>query len=197
MINNFIFDGLNINKMKTFLLAFLTISLFLRINSNGQEVHFPIDTITNLITYSEITTLNDSAKKNELFARAKSCMVHLFKNSNEVIQNEDKENCVIIGKGLINAYAKALGKYYDAGFVNFTITIACKDGRYKYVITELVHDGGNSNMPSVGALEKEDPPVWTNKQWQNLKLQTDEKIKEMISFIKSEMLKASIQKQEW
>jgi len=178
---------------KFFALFLIIVSL----NVKAQDSSLPIDETTKLISYTEVITVNDSASKNELFSRAKSCFVHLFKNSKNVIQNEDKDSGIIIGKGNIKAYAKALGMTSDAGFVNFTITIACKDGRYKYTITDFVHEGTGSNMPSGGNLENESVRIWTNKQWKSMKLQTDAEIKNLISLIKSEMSKPTPQNDKW
>jgi hypothetical protein len=171
--------------------------IFVSLNVKAQDISFPIDETTKLISYSEVVTVSDSASKNELFSRAKSCFARLFKSSNNVIQNEDKDSGNIIGKGNIKAYAKALGMTSDAGFVNFTITIACKDGRYKYTITDFIHEGTGSNMPSGGNLENISVRVWTNKQWKVMKSQTDAEIKNLISLIKSEMNKPTPQNEKW
>lgn len=165
--------------------------------ARAQDANLPIDPKTNLISYSEVVVLTDSAAKNELFSRAKSCFAHLFKSSQKVIQNEDKEAGTIIGKGTIKAYARALGADFDGGYVNFTITIACKDGRYKYILSDFVHEGTGSKMPSGGNLENTSASTWTNRQWNHMKSQIDADIKSMISKIKSEMNKPSPQNEDW
>ena len=157
----------------------------------------PIDSSSGKITYSEVVTLKDTIPKNELFSRAKSCFVHLFKNSNNVIQNEDKEAGNIIEKGNIKVYARALGTNYDGGYVNFTLSIAIKDGRYKYTITDFTHEGTGSNMPSGGNLENGKPKQWIQKQWNSIISQTDDGIKSLISSIKLEMNKPSPQSDNW
>ena len=165
--------------------------------SKAQEASLPIDETTKLISYNEVVTVNNSTSKDELFSRAKSCFAYLFKSSKSVIQNEDKDSGIIIGKGNIKAYAKALGIDFEGGFVNFTITIACKDGRYKYVITNFFHEGTGSKMPSGGNLENEIVRTWTNRQWKTMKSQTDTEIKNLASLIKSEMSKPTPQNDKW
>ena len=178
---------------KFFALLLIILSLYVK----AQDSSLPTDETTKLISYTEVVTVNDSASKDELFSRTKSCFAHLFKSSKNVIQNEDKDSGIIIGKGNIKAYARALGNDYDGGFVNFTITIACKDGRYKYVITDFVHEGTGSKMPSGGNLENESARTWTNKQWKTMKSQIDTEIKNLISLIKSEMDKPTPQNEKW
>src|SRR5688572_14501025 len=102
------------NKLFPLLLMFVCLDV------KAQEAILPLDPATKLISYSEVVMVSDSASKNELFSKAKSCFAYLFKSSNSVIQNEDKEAGVIIGKRAIKAHARALGSDYDGGFVNFT-----------------------------------------------------------------------------
>ncbi len=180
-------NSLHLNKMNKLFTLFL---IFLCIDVKGQD--------TNLAkAYSEVMVLTDPASKDELFSRAKSSFAHLFRNSQKVIQNEDKDAGIIIGKGNIKAYARTLGKDYDAGYVNFTLTIACKDGRYRYTITDLVHQGTGSNMPSGGSLENTSAHSWTDKQWNLMKSQINDNIKGLISSIKLDMNKPSPKNDDW
>jgi hypothetical protein len=103
--------------------------------SNLYCQQFPFDSITNLYTFTDVIVVNDSVLKDELFNRSKNCFVSIFKNSQKVIQEENRENGVIVGKGNIKVYAKALGMSAPAGYVNFTISIYSKNGKYKYITT--------------------------------------------------------------
>ena len=111
------------------LFVFSVITLLSVSTSFGQKETptLPIDSSTGKITYSEVVILKDSISKNELFSRDKTCFVKLFKNSNNVIQNEDKENGIISGKGNIRVNASALGAEVDGGHINFTLTITCQE----------------------------------------------------------------------
>ena len=123
-------------KQLFFCSVFTLLSVSIAFGQNETPT-LPIDSVTGKITYSEVVAMTDSVSKNELFGRAKTCFVNLFKNSNKVIQNEDKENGIIIGKGNQRFYVKLLGMNSDAGLMEFTLTIATKDGKYKYVITDF------------------------------------------------------------
>lgn len=101
---------------KTLLALFLFAICFKTQMAISQTL--PIDKETGAIIYSEVITV-DSVSKDELYKRAKSCFVTLFKNSSDVIKNENSSDGTITGKGVIKAYARALGTDYDGGYVNF------------------------------------------------------------------------------
>ena len=163
----------------------------------NETPKLPIDSSSGKITYSEVVTLKDTVSKNELFSRAKTCFVHLFKNSKEVIQNEDKEAGNIIGKGNIKVYARALGADVDGGYINFTLTISVKNGKYKYTITDFAHEGNGINLPSGGNLENGKPKNWRSKIWDSYLSQTDDETKSMISSIKLEMSRPTPKSENW
>lgn len=185
--------------MKNLIVISAMCILFSSSNAFGQKEtpNLPIDGSTGKITYSEVVTLNGNLSKNELFGRAKTCFVNVFKDSKEVIQNEDQENGTITGKGIFKVYARAIGMDVYAGNVNFTLTIAVKDGKYKYIITDLNHEGNGVNLPSGGNLENGKPKGWTTKVWNGILSQTDEETKNLISSIKIDMNKTSPKNDNW
>jgi hypothetical protein len=76
------------------------------------------------ISYSQNRTevISDSSfRKDNLYSNALSFFAMQFKSANNVIQMKDPETGKVIGKG-------------KAGDRNLTITISCKDGKYKYEI---------------------------------------------------------------
>lgn len=74
--------------------------------------------------------------KLDLYKNAKQWFVDYFKSSKDVIQNEDKEQGLIVGKGLLPIFWKSLiiFEYHD----NLTIQIDCRDGKYRYKIYDLI-----------------------------------------------------------
>lgn len=172
--------------MKKLILTILLIFPFLSY-SQENKIELPVDASTGKITYSEVIQLDKSLSKDELFGRAKTCFVNVFKDSKEVIQNEDKENGTITGKGNFRVCAKALGSDVEGGNINFTLIISVKDGKYKYIITDLNHEGNGVNLPSGGNLENGKPKGWTTKVWNGFLAQTDENANSMIYAIKNEM----------
>ena len=180
--------------MKSLILFSLILIAFM---GNAQSVKFPIDTSTGRITYTEVITLNESISKGELFSRAKACFTSLFKNSKSVIQNEDSEAGSITGKGNFSVFARALGTNYDGGVINFTLTIGVKSGRYKYIITDFSHDAGGTKMPSGGNIENGKPKHWMQKQWDSVLTQMENDMNNLISSIKSEMIKPTPKSDNW
>jgi CspA family cold shock protein len=98
--------------------------------------------------------------KNELFLRAREWFAKTYKSSMNVIQMEDKENGKIIGKALLKVFMTTfVDSQLESGFINYSISIYIKDGRYKYEITDFYHTGMfiNSSVgtsPDGGPCEK-------------------------------------------
>jgi len=121
---------------------------------NAQTKTFPIDTTTKKITYSEVKQI-DGATKDVLFKRAKNLGV-----SGAGVQKEDAAQGLYIYKGSFNvSYPAPQPGLQHTGKVDYQVTIACKDGRYKYIITNFVHSGDKAsggklegNMPECGKL---------------------------------------------
>ena len=163
----------SMNSKFLFSIFFLvTLSFFAQAQNNSPTV--PIDSATNKITYSKVVWVDSSLLKLELFSRAREWFAKAFKSSNNVIQMEDKENGKIVGKGLTQVYCKSLGGDRKSGFINFTLSIYIKDGRYKYEITDFYHSGQPElNIPDYGSCEdwindKRKHPMMSQKATQKI-----------------------------
>lgn len=103
------------------------------------------------LTYSEVIQV-DGVSKDELYNRAKQWFVATYGDATKVIQNEDKESGIITGKAISGTmflgffYTKksgGFGRKTDEpmyGTARYTITIAVKDGRYKYSVSDIYHE---------------------------------------------------------
>ncbi|OYU97328.1 MAG: hypothetical protein CFE21_03275 [Bacteroidetes bacterium B1(2017)] len=103
-----------------------------------ERIVLSIDSATNLITYYGVVEQEESGS-DSLYLRAKNWAV---KNLNKDLKIEsDKRNQKITYVGSIPAYAY-LNKYSkrSIGRFEFKITFLIKEGRYKYTITNLVHE---------------------------------------------------------
>ena len=178
------------------LITFCLLSLFV-FTSNAQE----------LLTYTEVIQV-DSVSKNELFYRAKNWFVNAFKSSKNVIQNENKENGEIIGKATMKYYPDYfVGSDNTKGYINYTIKIFVKEGRYKYEFTDFYHEPENKNGHSFGyvtnAVENPKPysfslKSWNRKAWNDLKKEIDIKMKDIIFSLKDGMkVKTEAQNDNW
>jgi hypothetical protein len=159
----------------------------------------PVDPTTNLITYSEVVE-TPGVSKADLYVRAGTWFSRTFKSSKSVLELQDKEAGKLIGKGVIPVIIKVpIMGATDAGTVSATITVLCKDGKYKYVIDNLNHErpyGANTQQwVNGGALEQEKPKVGmmgrpSKKEWNDIKAAFDKEAKAMVADLKKAMAKS-------
>ncbi len=96
----------------------------------------PLDSISNLITYERVVEVK-GVSDDELYKRINEWFHTFYKNPTEAIRENDSIKYVIVGKPrfrLTNPPAKD-GLKTEGGIVQYTITVSCRDGRYKYEIT--------------------------------------------------------------
>jgi hypothetical protein len=119
---------------------FLLVLVMIQSVCFGQLIdELPKDDKGNLF-YTEVVTV-DSISSKELYLRARQFFVDNFKSANDVIQVDDKEAGVLIGKGLSQYYIKIAGVNNGPHQLWYTIKIMVKDGRYKYEIYDFFHSG--------------------------------------------------------
>lgn len=153
------------------------------------------------LTYSEVIQV-DGVSKDELFNRAKLFFVNTYNNATKVIQTEDKETGIIAGKA-ITGHSITMGKFSGSGATDapasYTITLAVKDGRYKYTITDIVQEklGLLTTSP-----DNPDIPVMAGKKWkeearEGIKKSADKVFGNLINNLKSEMNKTTPAGEDW
>lgn len=111
--------------------------------------------------------------KDQLYTRAYEWLAKAYRSANDVIQMQDKEAGRLVGKGTTTVRVRGV----SAGYVRHTFTIYLKDGRYKYVLTDLVHEpGGMKDVYSGGPLESpkaEILPFGGKKPWDAVRNDAD------------------------
>lgn len=75
----------------------------------------------------------DSASASELHSRARRWFADAFRDAQEVIQVDDAAAGVLMGKGV--------ARFNESGIIRFTVTIESKDGRYRYEVKDVRHEG--------------------------------------------------------
>lgn len=131
----------------------------------------PIDPDSKKATYTSVVSV-DSADASQLFSRAQGYIARTFVSANDVVQSKDEVGKTIIGKGNFSLPNKGLSQM---GWVNFTITIQAKDGRYKLILTDFSHENiiPGKGTYSGGAIEDEKPDCggfWMPaKYWKDVK----------------------------
>jgi len=113
----------------------LFLSMIAPLLTFGQIIdELPKDENGNL-NYSEVIQA-ESVSKDDLYLRAKQFFVDVFKSANDVIQMDDKESGIIIGKGFSDIYTKVMGVLTQQQMW-YSIKIQSKEGRYKYTIYDI------------------------------------------------------------
>lgn len=114
----------------------LILSLALLLSAATKAQTFPLDSTTQKVDYQTVVHV-DSVSKDELFTRAREWFALAFKDSKEVIQMDDRANGKLIGKGTTKGYFKVLLMDYPFR-TRFTLSVICKDSRYRYEMTDFV-----------------------------------------------------------
>lgn len=139
------------------------------------------------VEYTEVVKV-DSTSKSSLYSSAQLWFVETFKDANEVIQLQDKENGELIGKGLFYIPSNRFGyTTIGLGIVRFQVQITVKEGRYKYSFTNFNHEGDKPQIYDCGCLDNEEPTVCSRKIFAEVKEKTDAQIKTLISSMKIAM----------
>ncbi len=135
--------------MKKVIIIAVLLPLFALAQKKVSETNFP--EVSGEINYTEVVNVDTSIKKDELFNRTKAWFVDNYKSANDVIQMQDKDAGIIMGKGIFT-YGYNPVSLSDRVTVNIshTVKIYVKDGKYKYEITDLsgryYSTGGYSNL---------------------------------------------------
>lgn len=105
-----------------------------------KRIVLNLDSNTNLITYSGVVEQEDSGS-DSLYARAKKFGEKIFGKNNSIFEVQ-KYGQKLVMNGSITAYSYA-NKYNkkSMGRYEFKLIVLIKEGRYKYTITNLVHQG--------------------------------------------------------
>ena len=157
--------------MKTILL-----SSFIMLSSIVFAQEFPINEKTGKVSYEGVVKV-EGASATDLYIKANEWFAMAFNSANNVIQMQDKDAGKIIGKGAIEVEKSG----YHNGVFDFTIKFTAKEGRYRYVITDIAHDKrGSALNGSGGAIENEKPACGSmnmfKKHWNKLKTQANNKL---------------------
>ncbi|HXS57503.1 MAG TPA: DUF4468 domain-containing protein [Hanamia sp.] len=110
-------------------MKYILILLLISSNAMAQDTLINLPIQDGKIFYEHV--YQDSGKtKNDLFIKSKDVFLRLFPNTKGVIQDEDKENGIVTGKGYFKAPA----------LIKCTIRIISKDNKYKVQIFDFYED---------------------------------------------------------
>ena len=176
----------------TFILAFLAITLHMQAQVSLPNI--PTDRESKLITYSDVVN-QTGVDASELFKRANEWYSKFYNNPTEKLRKKDEENKsleLFVRFKLFNIDKK--GVKTDSGeLMQYTLNIACKDGKYRYEFTKFNLKAA-SYKPAEPLLDKNSPSADRNAIW--LK-QVDEEIKKVIDDLEKGMIAAPKKKDDW
>jgi hypothetical protein len=199
--------------MKIFL-SIMLLSTIILLNCYSQEIQFQtyiagddsisLPLVNGKITYTDIIKIDSSKTKDLIYTALRTWLVKAFVSSKNVIQFEDKDNGIIMGKANIAVTSK---KGWDYGVVNFSLTLHVKPGRFKYEITDFVHEFWTSNDQyprltnyGAGALERnnaEGIQGMSDDELVHIKEQLNSKMIQLISSLKQAVDKYSLDSDKW
>ena len=187
--------------MKKITLLLILFTSFLH-SQKDKTVILPIDKTTGKITYQGVVKV-DGVGSEELYLRARSWFAHSFNSANHVIQMDNLDSGIIVGKGLFNVnYKNPLGFISQGGAVHFSLDVRVKEGRFKYVLTDIKYDSSSlEQINSHGDLREKKPGGGINnmgkKGWKFMKEQTDEKSIDLINSLIKSMNSTNDQNDDW
>jgi hypothetical protein len=119
---------------------FITLSIIVPIFSFAQP---QIPTKEGKAFYEEIDSL-PSASKTDLYNKSKVWFVNTFNNANAVIQMDDKDAGIIMGKGITSFDAGNIMTGPIRQFINYTININLKDNKCRIQVYDIYVSNGNA-----------------------------------------------------
>lgn len=138
------------------------------------------------IVYENVISI-DGVTKDQLYKRALEWFLFNFNSETNVIDIRDQEAGKLIARG-----ADASIEYFSRNpIIRFTIQVLVKDGKYRYIISELTYtDDLNATFP----LETF-PSSWVGKK--KLHERVDEKMKQKIVSLNKAMSSKTKSEEDW
>ena len=153
----------------------------------------PVDAETQLITYKAV--VQESGSPKDLYDRACSWVKSFYKNSSEVIKSQDAEKFEIVMRSSVRIYSHQKdGSKLTKNVVYYDFTLQCRDGRYRYVITNF-NEKATSACPIEKWMNPEDTK-WNPECYLNLQ-EVDEQIQALISSLAKGMQPVQNKDDEW
>ncbi len=155
------------------------------------------------LSYSEVVKVSDSNKTaKQLYASSKMWFTKVFNNPKYVIQLDDVDNNTIVGRGSFDFTSNIfMGTGQRSGKVKFDVTVSSKDGRYKFVFSDFIHE--KAGLLNDGDVVKAWDTVmiggkeFRKKVSKELYDHIDKEVATMVNTLKDEMDKKSISKDDW
>jgi hypothetical protein len=137
----------------------------------ADSVKLPIDPDTKRITYADVVQV-PGVSQAELYTRAKLWFAEAFKSAKQVVQADEKDAGIVQGEAWSPMEAHFMGKNMPASNTRlwYTVKLACRDGRYRYEISEFKYEAiATAQFPTVPAPKpmEEMISLWTKPAAKN------------------------------
>jgi len=181
--------------MKNLLFILLTI-VSMSLSAQDYPEHF---------TYTGVVKV-DSASATILYSRAKRFVAETYKSGKTVTDLDDATTTTIILKPLMDSYSSSVSmsaiSSSCSASVKYTFTIECKDGRYKYTLSDFHHVIDIGQCGAGGDLTSEKPAcgyfLLFKKTWAKIKASADAEAKALIEALNKAMNSSSTgAKSDW
>lgn len=155
----------------------------------------PIDDETGLITYQEV--IQEKGTATELYDRAMQWAKSFYKNTNEVIKSANRETGVIDMYSSVKIYTYLKdGSKINKNIVYYTFRLECREGRYRYTITNFKERATAAAPIEVWLDNSDDNKKWTPQCYQYLQ-DVDEQILELLQSLTAGMEPKTEKIDEW
>lgn len=161
----------------------------------------PVDPETQLITYQGVVQV-PGASQADLYARAAAWAARTYAPPAQLTPKPEAGEITVQGQQIATirtTYADVPRGSY-AGVVRHTLAIYVKDGRYKYVLSNLAHDAtGVPNVRSGGPLEKDHASLFgyagigSQKPWEELKVEATRDVRHLMADLQAAMTLQPVQ----
>ena len=147
---------------------------------------------------SWIIQLKEIQSKDQIFEKTKLLIHKYFTSGNNVIQYENKEEGKIFCKAVTNRLIyKNMGAKMDGGYFFYELNIYCKDGKVRFVFSNITHQKGDmAQMKDGSDYGDAFPSTWgklgksqTEKQWPLMKQQALNDIALLVTSISNDIEK--------
>ncbi len=119
------------------LMLFGTMSLYsISLGQIAMPPKMPIDSVTKLISYSEVIKA-DGIEEKELYNRCAYWAKTRYKLTDEAYKLATADAHKVVVSSAFPVTKMDKGLKVQAGVIKYTLTVAIKEGRYKYTLTKI------------------------------------------------------------
>lgn len=143
--------------------------------------------------------------KEQLFVRAKVWVFKTYNSGESVVQMEDKEAGVIVGKGATERLTYKNGLVTnDAGYFAYQITLSFKEGKYRCVVDDIKYKRGDMILKEGADIAEDYPSNWGNfgkgqkeREWIKMKEQATNHLKLVLVSLQTSMSESKKKDDGW